>query len=95
MAMSLRAYDFTFERALAAYLQKIRLYPLLSHAEEAALARRYRQSGDADAAEALVTSHLRLVAKVAKGYRGYGLPIDDLIAEGNIGVMQAVRGFDP
>ena len=95
MASAQRARDFAPAGNLAFYFQKIRSYPLLSHAEEAALARRFRQSGDAAAAEALVNSHLRLVAKVAKSYRGYGLPIEDLIAEGNIGVVQAVRRFDP
>ena len=87
--------ELTPERNLTSYLQKIRAYPLLSHAEEVALARRIRRKGDKGAADALVTSHLRLVAKIAMGYRGYGLPIADLIAEGNVGLMQAVRGFDP
>ena len=87
--------ELTPERNLTSYLQKIRSYPLLSHAEEMALAQRVRRQGDRDAADALVTSHLRLVAKIAMGYRGYGLPVVDLIAEGNVGLMQAIRGFDP
>ena len=95
MATSRRLRDFTPERNLTSYLQKIRSYPLLSHAEEAALARRFRRQGERGAADALVTSHLRLVVKIAMGYRGYGFPIADLIAEGNVGLVQSVRGFDP
>ncbi len=88
-----------FDDDLAAYFRKIGSYPLLTEAEEAALARRYRRTGDRAAAEALVAAlvaaHLRLVARVAKGFRGYGMPIDDLIAEGNVGLLQALKGFDP
>jgi RNA polymerase sigma-32 factor len=87
--------EFSPDRNLTSYLQKIRAYPLLSQAEEVALARRFRRNGDRAAADALVTSHLRLVAKIAMGYRGYGLPVADLIAEGSVGLLQAVRGFDP
>jgi RNA polymerase sigma-32 factor len=77
------------------YLQQIRRLPMLEAEREYALAKRWRECGDSKAADELVTSHLRLVAKVAAGYRGYGLPVPDLISEGNIGLMQAVRRFDP
>ena len=90
-----RVREFDPDRSSVSYRQKIRSYPLLSRAEEMALAQRYRQSGDRAAADALVTAHLRLVVRVAKGYRGYGMPIADLIAEGNVGLLQSVRGFDP
>ncbi len=80
---------------LSRYLQDIRKFPMLSPEEEQALARRWRDDRDVDAAQKLVTSHLRLVAKIAMGYRGYGLPIGDLISEGNLGMMQAVQRFDP
>ena len=80
---------------LTRYLQTIRKYPMLTAEEEGDLARRYRDHDDAAAAERLVGSHLRLVAKIAMGYRGYGLPVADLISEGNVGMMQAVRRFDP
>ena len=83
------------EGGLSRYLEEIRRFPMLSHDEEYMLARRWREDGDAEAAHALVTSHLRLVAKIAMGYRGYGLPVGDLISEGNVGMMQAVKGFDP
>ena len=95
MATSRRPRAFTPDRNLASYLQKIHSYPFLSPAEEVALARRFRRKGDRGAAEALIASHLRLVAKIAMGYRGYGLPIADLIAEGNVGLVKSVRGFDP
>ncbi len=83
------------EGNLAFYLQEIKKFPLLSAEEEYMLAKRYKEHGDSDAAHKLVTSHLRLVAKIAMGYRGYGLPVTDLISEGNVGIMQAVKRFDP
>ena len=83
--------DGSFE----AYLLKIRKFPMLDAAEEYILAKNWREKGDKDSAHKLVTSHLRLVAKVAMGYRGYGLPVNELVSEGNIGLMQAVKKFDP
>ena len=83
------------EGNLAVYLQEIKKFPMLTAEEEYMLAKRYKEHGDSDAAHKLVTSHLRLVAKIAMGYRGYGLPITDLISEGNVGIMQAVKRFDP
>ena len=83
------------EGNLARYLQEIRKFPMLSAEEELALAHRWRDEGDTEAAHKLVTSHLRLVAKIAMGYRGYGLPMGELISEGNVGMMQAVKRFDP
>ncbi|MBM3481020.1 MAG: RNA polymerase sigma factor RpoH [Alphaproteobacteria bacterium] len=83
------------ERGVSRYLQEIRKFPLLAADEEFMLAKRWREHGDADAAHRLVTSHLRLVAKIAMGYRGYGLPVSELISEGNVGMMQAVKRFDP
>ncbi|WP_333670333.1 RNA polymerase sigma factor RpoH [Elioraea tepidiphila] len=83
------------EGNLTRYLQEIRKFPMLSPEEESALARRWRDEGDLEAAHKLVTSHLRLVAKIAMGYRGYGLPVGELISEGNVGMMQAVKRFDP
>ena len=83
------------EGNLAVYLQEIKKFPMLSAEEEYMLAKRYKEHGDSDAAHKLVTSHLRLVAKIAMGYRGYGLPVTDLISEGNVGIMQAVKRFDP
>ncbi len=83
------------EGNLSIYLQEIKKFPILSAEEEYMLAKRYKEHGDADAAHKLVTSHLRLVAKIAMGYRGYCLPITDLISEGNVGIMQAVKKFDP
>ena len=80
---------------LTHYLAQIRKFPILSHEEETTFARRWRDGGDREAAYRLVTSHLRLVAKIAMRYRGYGLPIADLVSEGNVGLMQAVRRFDP
>lgn len=77
------------------YLAQIKKFPILTQEEETQFARRWRQLGDREAAYRLVTSHLRLVAKVAMRYRGYGLPIADIVSEGNIGLMQAVRRFDP
>tara|TARA_Y100001970_G_scaffold248790_1_gene318686 strand:- start:3423 stop:4277 length:855 start_codon:yes stop_codon:yes gene_type:complete len=83
------------EGNLAIYLQEIKKFPILSAEEEYMLAKRYKEHGDTEAAHKLVTSHLRLVAKIAMGYRGYGLPVTDLISEGNVGIMQAVKKFDP
>ncbi|MEO0034881.1 MAG: hypothetical protein RLZZ501_904 [Pseudomonadota bacterium] len=80
---------------LAKYLRDIRAFPLLEAEEEFMLARRLIDYGDTEAAQRLVTSHLRLVAKIAIGYRHYGLPVADLISEGNIGLMRAVKKFDP
>lgn len=80
---------------LTHYLGEIRNYPMLEPEEEYMLAKRWREHGDRAAAHKLVTSHLRLVAKIAMGYRGYGLPVNDLISEGHIGLMQAVKKFDP
>ncbi|AQS91196.1 MULTISPECIES: RNA polymerase sigma factor RpoH [Gluconobacter] len=83
------------ENNLTRYLQEIRKFPLLTPQEELDLSRQWRKNEDTSAAHRLVTSHLRLVAKIAMGYRGYGLPVNELISEGNIGMMQAVRRFDP
>jgi len=83
------------EGNLSRYLQDIRKFPMLQPEEELELARRWRASEDEQAAHRLVTSHLRLVAKIAMGYRGYGLPVGELISEGNVGMMQAVKRFDP
>ena len=85
----------TPEGNLARYLQEIRKFPMLEPQEEYMLAKRWREHGDTEAAHKLVTSHLRLVAKIAMGYRGYGLPLAELISEGNVGMMQAVKRFDP
>ncbi|RMD63174.1 MAG: RNA polymerase sigma factor RpoH [Alphaproteobacteria bacterium] len=83
------------EGNLSRYLQEIRKFPMLEADEEYILAKRWREHGDIEAAHKLVTSHLRLVAKIAMGYRGYGLPLSELISEGNVGMMQAVKRFDP
>ena len=83
------------EGSLSRYLQEIRQFPMLAPEEEYMLAKRYKEHGDRDAAHRLITSHLRLVAKIAMGYRGYGLPIGEVISEGNIGLMQAVKKFEP
>jgi RNA polymerase sigma-32 factor len=80
---------------LARYLAEIRKFPMLEVSEEFMLAKRWREHADPDAAHQMVTSHLRLVAKIAMGYRGYGLPLSELISEGNVGMMQAVKRFDP
>ena len=77
------------------YLGEIRRFPMLERQEEFMLAKRWREHGDRDAAHKLVTSHLRLVAKIAMGYRGYGLPIGEVVSEGNVGLMQAVKRFEP
>jgi RNA polymerase sigma-32 factor len=83
------------ESGLSRYLTEIRKFPMLAPDEEYMLAKRYKEHGDRDAAHRLVTSHLRLVAKIAMGYRGYGLPIGEVISEGNVGLMQAVKRFEP
>jgi len=83
------------EQGLSRYLAEIRRFPMLEKDEEFMLGKRWREHQDAEAAEKLVTSHLRLVAKIAMGYRGYGLPIAEVISEGNVGLMQAVKKFDP
>jgi RNA polymerase sigma-32 factor len=80
---------------ISRYFQEIRTFPMLEADQEYMLAKRWRERGDIEAAHQLVTSHLRLVAKIAMGYRGYGLPINDLISEGNVGMMQAVKRFEP
>jgi RNA polymerase sigma-32 factor len=85
----------TAEPGLTHYLEEIRRFPMLERQEEYMLAKRWREHGDRDAAHKLVTSHLRLVTKVARGYRGYGLPISEAISEGNVGLMQAVERFEP
>jgi len=90
-----RALPIVNEGGLARYLAEIRKFPLLDPQEEYMLAKRWREHEDTEAAHQLVTSHLRLVAKIAMGYRGYGLPISEVIAEGNIGLMQAVKRFEP
>lgn len=83
------------EGGLSRYLSEIRRFPVLKPDEEFMLAKRYQEYADPQAAHRLVTSHLRLVAKIAMGYRGYGLPVGDVVSEGNIGLMQAVKRFDP
>ncbi len=83
------------EGGLNRYLEEIRRFPMLEPQQEYMLAKRYHEHADTDAAHTLVTSHLRLVAKIAMGYRGYGLPIGEVISEGNVGLMQAVKKFDP
>ncbi len=83
------------ESGLTRYLNEIRRFPMLEPQQEYMLAKRWREHGDRNAAQELVTSHLRLVAKIAMGYRGYGLPIGEVISEGNVGLMQAVKRFEP
>ena len=93
--MALNLPSITAEGSLTRYLQEIRKFPMLEPEEEFMLAKSWREHGDTAAAHRLVTSHLRLVAKIAMGYRGYGLPVGELIAEGNVGMMQAVKRFEP
>jgi RNA polymerase sigma-32 factor len=95
MAARALAISLSPDGGLSRYLDEIRRFPMLSRDEEFMLAKRWQEHEDVDAAQRLVTSHLRLVAKMAMGYRGYGLPIAEVIAEGNIGLMQAVKKFDP
>src|SRR6478735_8342365 len=83
------------ESGLSRYLAEIRKFPMLEPQQEYMLAKRWREHDDRDAAHHLVTSHLRLVAKIAMGYRGYGLPISEVVSEGNVGLMQAVKRFEP
>lgn len=83
------------DSGLSRYLQEIRKFPMLELDEEFMLAKRYKEHEDPEAAQKLITSHLRLVAKIAMGYRGYGLPISEVISEGNVGLMQAVKRFEP
>jgi len=83
------------EGGLSAYLEQIKKFPMLEAEEEYNLAKNWRTNGNVKAAEKLVTSHLRLVAKIAMGYRGYGLPVNEMISEGNVGLMQAVKKFEP
>jgi len=95
MARSAALPMMTAEGGLSRYLDEIRRFPMLEPQEEYMLAKSWREHGDRDAAHKLVTSHLRLVAKIAMGYRGYGLPISEVISEGNVGLMQAVKRFEP
>ena len=80
---------------LAGYLTQIKKFPMLGPEEEYMLAKRWKKRGDLKSAQKLITSHLRLVAKIAMGYRGYGLPVSEMVSEGNIGLMQAVKKFEP
>jgi RNA polymerase sigma-32 factor len=91
---SLSVPSLSGEGSLTRYLQEIRKFPMLEPEEEYMLAKRWKEHEDSEAAHRLVTSHLRLVAKIAMGYRGYGLPLSELISEGNVGMMQAVKRFD-
>jgi RNA polymerase sigma-32 factor len=95
MAQSAFLPILTAESGLSRYLDEIRRFPMLEPQEEYMLAKSWREHGDRTAAHRLVTSHLRLVAKIAMGYRGYGLPISEVISEGNVGLMQAVKRFEP
>ena len=98
--MSTKTFDpnlpsIAAEGSLSNYLAQIKKFPILSPEEEYMLAKRWKKRGDLKSAQKLITSHLRLVAKIAMGYRGYGLPISEMVSEGNIGLMQAVKKFDP
>ncbi len=95
MAQAAALPILTVESGLTRYLENIRRFPMLEPQEEYMLAKSWREHGDHNAAHRLVTSHLRLVAKIAMGYRGYGLPISEVISEGNVGLMQAVKRFEP
>jgi len=95
MATTLPTLAISPEGNLQRYLDSIRAFPMLTKGEEYMLARSYHDHDDVEAAHKMVTSHLRLVAKIATGYRGYGLPLNELISEGNVGLMQAVKRFDP
>lgn len=90
-----RALALSPEQGLSRYLSEIRKFPMLEKGEEFMLAKRWQENEDSEAAEKMVTSHLRLVAKIAMGYRGYGLPMAEVISEGNVGLMQSVKKFDP
>ena len=87
--------SIALEESLSKYLTQIKKFPMLSAAEEYMLARSWKNRGDLKSAQKLITSHLRLVAKIAMGYRGYGLPVSEMVSEGNIGLMQAVKKFEP
>jgi RNA polymerase sigma-32 factor len=93
--LAIAGRGLTAESGLTRYLEEIRRFPMLERREEHMLAKRWRGHGDREAAHKLVTSHLRLVAKIAMGYRGYGLPISEVISEGNVGLMQALKRFEP
>ncbi|TVR97245.1 MAG: RNA polymerase sigma factor RpoH [Rhodospirillales bacterium] len=95
--MSNRRWTFQSppDESVGSYIRRVQKFPLLTAEQELMLAKRFAANGDKDAAHALVSSHLRLVAKIAMGYRGYGLPVDELISQGNLGLMQAVDRFDP
>ena len=95
MATALALPSVGSDGNLSRYLQEIRRFTMLEQNEEYMLAKRWREHEDTEAAHRLVTSHLRLVAKIAMGYRGYGLPLSELISEGHVGMMQAVKRFDP
>ena len=95
MAHSAAMPIVTAEGGLSRYLEDIRRFPMLEPKQEYQLAKEWREKGDREAAHQLVTSHLRLVAKIAMGYRGYGLPISEVVSEGNVGLMQAVKRFEP
>lgn len=95
MAQTITLPSRTTESSLSRYLEEIKRFPMLEPQEEFMLAKRWREHGDREAANRLVTSHLRLAAKIAMGYRGYGLPISEVISEGNVGLMQGVKRFDP
>ncbi|MFB3135825.1 MAG: RNA polymerase factor sigma-32, partial [Rhodospirillales bacterium] len=95
MTASFHGLSVPPEQSLSHYLKEIRKFPMLHADEELRLARRWTRYEDTKSANKLVNSHLRLVAKIAMGYRGYGLPLGELISEGNVGLMQAVKRFDP
>ncbi len=95
MASTALSISLSPEQGLQRYLSEIRKFPMLQKDEEFMLAKRWQEHQDSQAAHKLVTSHLRLVAKIAMGYRGYGLPIGEVISEGNVGLMQSVKKFDP
>ena len=95
MAKALSLPALSPEDGLRRYMQEIQKFPILAADEEYALAKRWTEDMDYEAAHQLVTSHLRLVAKIAMGYRGYGLPISEVVSEGNVGLMQAVKRFEP
>jgi len=93
--INLNLPSIAIDGGLSSYLAKIKRFPILSPEEEYMLAKRWKKRGDLKSAQKLITSHLRLVAKIAMGYRGYGLPVNEMISEGNIGLMQAVKKFEP
>ena len=87
--------SIALDGGLSNYLNQIKKFPMLHAKEEYMLAKKWKNNGDLKSAQKLITSHLRLVAKIAMGYRGYGLPISEMVSEGNIGLMQAVKKFEP